>query len=280
MTRLFPSRLALTIGDRRSFLLLAIIYALSSATSHAADAKHLLRYKFEMGEVLRYRVEHRAHVNTRIDETSQEVESTTESVKAWKVTDVLPGGEIEFIHMVESARMTNRRPQHDVAEFDSRDEGEPPPFFAAAARSIGVPLTLIRMTPTGEIVRREEKHPQPKVTEDMPITMRLPDKAVAVGAKWSQSYDVSAQRKSGAQIKIKTRRLCKLESVKAGIAVISVDYQILTPVDPYVKSQLVERLTAGTVRFDIERGRIVAEEQRQERLMKPGEKLAARTAAK
>jgi hypothetical protein len=31
-------------------------------------------------------------------------------------------------------------------------------------------------------------------------------------------------------------------------------------VDPYVRSQLIERLTEGTVRFDIERGRIIEQE--------------------
>jgi hypothetical protein len=42
--------------------------------------------------------------------------------------------------------------------------------------------------------------------------------------------------------------------------VIDVQYQILTPVDAFVRSQLIERLTEGTVRFDIERGRIIEQE--------------------
>ena len=49
--------------------------------------------------------------------------------------------------------------------------------------------------------------------------------------------------------------------MKHGIATIQVQYQILTPVDAYVESQLAERLSKGTVLFDIERGRITSLEQ-------------------
>lgn len=279
------------------FALTGLMLAATPAASAADGQQATLRYKFELGEVLRYEVDHEAHVQSTIEETSQEVESTTQSVKAWKVTDVLPGGEIEFMHVVESARMTNRRPNQGVAEYDSRETTEPPPFFAEAAKSIGVPLTQVRMTPTGKIVDREEKHPQPKVSEDMPITLELPAEPIAVGEKWNRTYDVTANRKSGAKQKIRTRRLCRLKAIESGVAVIEVDYQILTPIDAFVKSQLVERLTSGVVRFDIERGRVLSQRHEvderilgfagkassmhfvarlEERLLKPDEKVAAK----
>ena len=240
---------------------LALLLVLpAAADADAAEAgKHLLQYRFTLGETLRYRVEHSAHVRSTIEDTTQEVESTSESIKAWRVTDVLPSGEIEFIHVVESAKMSNKRPKQPVASFDSASDAPPAPFFAAAAKSIGVPLTLTRMTPDGKIVHREEKHPQPEATEDMPITLRLPGKPIAVGEKWDHVYDVQTERKTGAKLTIKTSRLCELKSVKQGVATIDVAYQILTPVDAYTQSQLVERLTTGAVRFDIERGRILSQ---------------------
>lgn len=276
--------------------LLIVTFMLPAAAATAEDAeKHLLQYRFSLGETLRYRVEHDAHVRSTIEETTQEVESTSESIKAWRVTDVLPDGQIEFIHVVESAKMSNKRPKQPVAEFDSTSDAPPAPLFAAAAKSIGVPLTLIRMTPDGKIVHREEKHQQPEATDDMPITLRLPGKSIVVGDKWDQVYDVQTERKTGAKLTIKTRRLCELQSVKQGVATIRVSYQILTPVDAYTQSQLVERLTTGVVRFDIERGRILSQQhdvdkrilgfagktsrmhftaRLQERLVEPNEKIA------
>jgi hypothetical protein len=173
---------------------------------------------------------------------------------------VLPNGDMEFMHVVEWVRMSNEAPEQPRNVYDSRTDKQPPRGFELAARAVGVPLSVLRIAGDGEITFREEKHPQPRAAEDMPITLRLPKERVAVGEKWSYPYDVPAERKSGAKLQVRTRRVCTLSSVKSGVAVIDVEYQILTPVEPYVRSQLVERLTEGTVRFDIERGRILEQE--------------------
>src|SRR5690606_6039881 len=57
--------------------------------------------------------------------------------------------------------------------------------------------------------------------------------------------------------RVKTRQQYTLESVETGIATISVKTQVLTPVnDPKLEAQLVQQLTNGEVRFDIEAGRV------------------------
>ena len=266
-----------------------------TAASTAPQEKYLLQYKFQMGEVLRYGVNHTTHFRTTIDKNTQKAESKSESIKAWKVTDVLPGGEMEFVHVVEHVRMSNRLPSDKVVTYDSEADKTPPRTFEQAARSVGVPISVIRLAPDGEILDREEKAPQPKYTPDLPITLRLPSGPVAVGDKWDETYDLPMERKSGAILQVRTRRLCKLQKVQNGIATIEVEYQILTPIEPYIKAQIVERLTKGTVQFDIAKGRITSQHQEvdqrvlgfagdtssmhfvsrlEERLLKPGERLA------
>ena len=218
--------------------------------------KYLLQYKFNMGEILRYQVDHSTNIRSTIESTTQQAESKSASVKAWKVTDVLPNGEMEFIHVVEKVKMSNSVPNRGTTEFDSESDQQPPAGFEQAARAVGVPLSLIRISSSGKIIEREEKHPQPPAREDMPITLLLPEKPIAVGGKWNHTYNVTAQRKSGGELKVRTRRVCTLKQVKSGIATIAVEYQILTPVNPFTESQLVERLTKGTVRFDITKGRV------------------------
>ena len=280
----------------RVILPLVVVCCSLCGASALADAdEHTLQYKFKMGEVLRYRVKHTANIRSTIEGTSQDAESKSESIKAWKVTDVLPSGEMEFVHVVEVVRMSNRVPNRAKTVYDSESGEPPPPGFEQAARAVGVPLSVIRIKPSGEIVHREEKHPQPPASEDMPITLLLPSGPIAVGEQWDATYDVSAERKSGGKLQVRTRRVCTLQAVEDDIAKILVDYQILTPVSPYVESQLVERLTKGTVRFDIPRGRVVSQEfeadrrvlgfageassmhyvsSLEERLLKPGERLA------
>ena len=230
-----------------------------SAANGSAGEAYRLVYRFAHGETLRYRVVHSANVRTTIDGNTQQVESQTESTKVWKVTDVLPSGEMEFVHLVEAVKMVNQKPGGKPHRFDSTTDATPPPGFERAAHAVGIPLSVLRIRPNGEIAHREQKHPQPPATADMPLTLQLPDGPIRLGEKWDRTYDVEAQRKSGTQIQVRTRRLCKLTAVDHGLAHIDVTYQILSPVDAYVRSQLVERLTTGKVRFDIAAGRIVSQ---------------------
>jgi hypothetical protein len=280
------------------FKVLIVGLLLAPLTLHAAEVSEAnvrLAYKFRRGEVLRYSVKHSADIESTIAGTTQQAETISQSIKAWKVTDVLPSGEMEFVHVVEAVRMTNRVPNRAAAEYDSERDKTPPPGFEQTARAVGVPLSVIRIKPTGEIVSRVVKHPQPDVSDDMPITLRLPEGPVAIGDEWNESFDVVVDQESGGQQKVRTRRLCQLKSVQNGIATFAIDYQVLTPVSPFVESQLVERMSKGTVRFDIAKGRIASQQQDvdrrilgfsgetsrmhfvsrlEERLLKPNERLA------
>ncbi|MEM9351645.1 MAG: hypothetical protein AAGA92_01400 [Planctomycetota bacterium] len=223
--------------------------------------KYSLRYKFQSGEVLRYKVKHAANIRSNIDGTSQEVETRSESVKAWKVTDVLPSGEIQFVHLVESVKMSNRTPGKGETSYDSTADEEPPKGYETAARAIGIPLSVLKISPSGDILDREEKHPQPPTSDDLPITLELPGKPIAVGEKWTTTYEIEAERKGGTKTEVRTRRLCRLKSVSRGVAAIEVKYDVLTPISPYIEAQLVQRLTKGLVRFDIEAGRFISQRQ-------------------
>lgn len=248
--------------------LFVAVLTLAATVVHAADvfpttdaptadgAKHDLRYKFTTGTVLRYKVDHRAAIRSTIDETTQEAQTKTESVKAWKVTDVLPSGELEFMSVVESVYMNNRLPDRAPVEYDSTKDATPPPGYEDTARAIGIPLSVVRMTPRGKITSHNVKHRQPAADKDAQIVIRLPDEPVAVGATWDEPFDVTVTVESGGTKSIQTRRHYELLSVENGIAKIEVTYQILSPIDAKVESQLVQKLMKGTVRFDIEAGRI------------------------
>jgi hypothetical protein len=218
-----------------------------------------LRYKLATGDVLRYEVKHRASVRSTIEETTQEAQTKTDSVKLWKVTDVLPNDDIEITNVVEHVHMVNQLPDREPTEYDSRQDGTPPAGFEDAARAIGVPLSVVRMTPVGKVLRRDVKVRQQNVEEDSQIVVRLPDQPVTAGETWDEPFDIKVTLENGNSKTLQTRRRHKLIGVKNGIATIEVTYQVLSPVDPFVESQLVQRLMDGEVKFDIEAGRIVSQ---------------------
>lgn len=293
-----PTRFSLSLALCAA-ILASHTFAAEKPADETADQpsaeKYSLQYKFKMGETLRYSVKHTETLKTTIDGTSGRAETKSESIKAWKVTDVLPNGEMEFMHVVEVMRLSNRVQNRAEINFDSESDETPPPGYEQAARAIGIPLSLIRINPTGKVTYREEKHPQPETTEDMPITLLLPKEEVAIGEQWDTTYDLQMERKDGTPLKVRTRRVCTLKAVAKGLAKIHVKYQVLTPVSPHIKSQMAERLSEGLVYFDIERGRIFAQRmdvdervigfvteassmhcvsRLEEKLLKPGQRLA------
>ena len=255
MPQQFPRRFAIASVA----MLLAALYAhaFAAETAPAADgATHDLRYKLPIGTVLRYAVDHRAAIRSTIDETTQEAQTKTESLKAWKVTDVLPNRDIEFMNVVERVHMVNHLPDRAPVEYDSQKDNTPPPGYEDTARAIGIPLSVVGMTPRGKVVSHHIKHRQPAADNDAQFVVRLPDKPVAVGATWDEPFDVTVQVESGGTKSIQTRRHYELKSVAGGIATIEATYQVLSPIDSQIESQLVQRLMKGTVRFDVEKGRI------------------------
>lgn len=257
--QLFPTRIR---------ALAALALSLSSAAfaaeqtakpaSDGAEQKYLLRYKFAAGEILRYDVRQSDSVRATIKETTERSQSHADSVKAWKVTDVLPNGDMEFVYLVEWMKMIQERPGGQLV-YDSRTDATPPRGFEQVARSAGVPLSLIRIDATGKVTSREEKSPH-EVRDDLPIAFLLPEHAVAAGDKWEHPYEVTTQRGSGVNTVVKTRRVSKLREVTNGVALIDVEYQALTPMDPSVRANVIDRLTKGLVRFDIAQGRIISQE--------------------
>jgi hypothetical protein len=218
-----------------------------------------LRYKLSTGDVLRYDVKHRASIRSTIDQTTQEAQTKTDSIKLWKITDVLPNGDIEVMNVVESVHMVNQLPDREPTEYDSLQDKTPPPGFEDAARAVGVPLSVVRVTPAGKVLRRDVKMRQQNVEEDSQIVLRLPDKPVAIGETWDEPFDVKASLENGGTKAVQTRRRHKLTGVKNGIATIEVTYQVLSPIDPFIETQLVQRLMDGEVRSDIKAGRVVSQ---------------------
>jgi len=221
--------------------------------------KYDLKYKLSRGDVLRYDVTHQASISGTSDKTTQTAQSKTDSIKTWKVTDVLPSGDIEFMNVCERVHMVNQLPDQKATEYDSTRDKTAPPGFEAAAKAVGVPLSTMRITTHGKVLSRQVKVSNQGSNDDSPIVLRLPDTPVEIGDTWDEPFEVKVNLAKGASKSIKTRWHHKLTDVKNGIAKIEVTYQVLSPTDAGVELELVQRMMNGQVQFDIGKGRIVAQ---------------------
>jgi hypothetical protein len=75
---------------------------------------------------------------------------------------------------------------------------------------------------------------------------------------WAIGDELRLPSEDGTVKKVQTQQSYKLEKVEAGVATISVATIVLTPInDPKLQSQIVQRLQKGTIKFDVDAGRLL-----------------------
>ena len=128
------------------------------------------------------------------------------------------------------------------------------------ARAVGVPLAVFTIDERGKVLRRKQNFVKAAVAGQGEITIQLPEQPVAVGSRWSSETDFDVPLTDGSVRRIQ----CAAEfgagrAWQTGVATISMSTQILTPIqDPAIEAQVLQYEASGNVRFDIDRGQILA----------------------
>lgn len=253
---------------RSTCCLLIGLFTLTPAVTPAAGAapkadakKYTLRYRFHPGETLRWEVEHRSKVDTTVSDTTKTAETLSKSVKVWRVQDAQPDGTATFEHLVESVDMRQKMNGAAEVRYNSRTDKKAPLGFEHVARSVGVALSIVTMDTRGNVLKRVRKQAKAGTKSDGQMTIPLPEEAVPVGHTWSRPHEIHVKLPTGGIKRVEARQTFTLQGVKTGVATIEVATQILTPIhDPKVESQLIQRESTGTVRFDVDAGRILTQQ--------------------
>jgi hypothetical protein len=218
---------------------------------------YLLAYKFAAGDEFRTKVVHLVTVETKVKGTESSDSSRSVSHRLWRIKQVDGSGNIVFENIVENVDMWAKSTGRAEVRYNSQTDKTPPENYHMVAASIGKVLSVVTMDPHGRIISRDDKqkHFNPGIGD---LTIPFPAQAVKAGATWSIPDEVRVNLEDGTIKKIATRQKYKLEKVENGVATIAVATQVLTPVnDPKVQSQLVQRLQEGTIKFDIDAGRLI-----------------------
>lgn len=253
------------------FVTAILIASIFSNVAQAGEETYQLKYKFKPGDILRWEVQHRTRVNTSVSDTTKTAETTSISTKRWKVESVdEKTGEITFVHSVDDVNMRQRmygwqgdqRIGTQEAKYDSKKDKTAPPGFKDVEQSIRTPLSTVTMTPQGKITGRK-RHLQKTNDENEGgyMTIPLPEEAIPIGHTWNFPFEVIVPTANGSVRKVKTLQKFTLDAVKTGVASIRVRTVIITPIDdPSLMTQLIQRLSSGTVKFDIDAGRVLSQD--------------------
>jgi hypothetical protein len=216
-----------------------------------------LAYKFRDGQSFHTKVLHLVTVETKIKGSSQVARTRSLSTKTWKILKVHDNGNITFVHSVDHVDMSQSVTGRQDVTYNSLTDKTPPPGYELVATSVGVPLATVSMDRHGRVLERKDTHSQfnPGIGE---LTIPLPPEPVKAGAKWTIPDEVRLKQDNGEVKKIKTLQVYKLEKVETGVATITLETQVVTPLnDPKLKSELVQRLQRGTIKFDLDAGHLL-----------------------
>jgi hypothetical protein len=234
--------------------------ALLASGSAVLAQEYDLVYRFQPGEEIRTQVVHVVTVETKIKGVLQTAKTHSVSTRVWKIVGVDRQGNITLENSVAAVNMSQSHTgEKGTAEvrFNSQTDAEPPQEYASVPAMLGKTLATITIDRAGKIIDRKSDHPNfnPGIGD---LTVPLPGRKVKVGDTWHTPEEIRLRADDGTVKRIPTRQLYRLEKVESGVATISVITQVLTPVnDPKLQSQLVQRLQKGTVKFDVDAGRLI-----------------------
>ncbi|WP_166827425.1 hypothetical protein [Thalassoroseus pseudoceratinae] len=254
--------------------LLAVASLCCGGPTIADDADGMrLRYKFEVGDTVRYHATHSTKLKTVKGRSTEIVQDESDSEQHYRVVKIDEDGiatlELTTDRVKMSAQFGNAKPE----SYDSTLDEEVSPRFAAIAKTIGKPLARLEVQPNGELVSSKPLLPeslQRRVTK--PVTSPtadndpaknifavFPEKPLTVGDTWRESFKVRVNIDRHLEQTVTLLRVSELSSLKNGLATIKFKTSLITPVhDGGVRVQLLQRTPSGTLVFDVERGQLVS----------------------
>ena len=226
------------------------------AGEEQADAgrKYTLRYRFVAGNTIYY--EDHQHVamtmrqpnfqRTDVNDVHEQKHFRILSVDARGIAEI----ETAFDHVRMKAQFGNGAP----VLFSSSDPPDKVPVpFRKVMESIGQPRARLRVRPTGQLAGEDTSEANPLNN----FLVAFPTDPVAVGETWTNRIVVPVSVNKELERKVTLLRTYRLRSVKDGIAEVTLATSILDPVKaPQLRTQLVQRTPSGTIRFDMNHGRI------------------------
>ncbi len=241
-------------------LLSICLLSTTFAQESGEGQKYLLRYKLKKGEQIRYEVTHVAKTKTRIRGAEEISNVHTVSQRHWDVTKADKEA-ATFRHVVDTVELTQQRGDEDEVRWSSESGATPPPAFERVAEQIGEVISTVTVNPRGQEKGREDDNAMKTSLGMGSLTLALPDEPIAVGASWSVPREVMVRTPDGAPKPIKIRELYTLRKVKTGVATLSLRSEPLTPMDDEsVRAQVIQQLSNGEIRFDIDNGRMLSKQ--------------------
>lgn len=227
----------------------------------------VLQYKFREGETVRYRIEQKATFIASKGETRDKQATRSRTDQQFEVVSVDADGTATLKMIIAGVRMEYAFDDAAPSIFDSNSDELPAAVFMGVRKAVGKELAELKLSSDGTVTSVQPLLPSEEL-ESIPgklglegegpsnLFVAFPGRPVKTGERWSDTFKTRVVITGKLTQEVKILRQYRLESVADGVATISVKTAPLTVLDdPTLLVQLIQRTTAGTIRFDIAAGR-------------------------
>jgi len=228
-----------------------------------------LQYKFREGETVSYHIENDLTLIASKPPVQDKQATRSVTDQRYTVVEVASDGTVTLRLTIEAARMEYRFDDGKPRVFDSQEPGLPDPAFQPVHEAIGQELAELKLRPDGTVasirplLRQEKLDAIPGklgLEGDGPshLFVAFPNRPLNVGDAWSNTYTTRVDLGDTLSQEVKVLRQYRLEAVDGDVATIHVKTAPITILsDPQLLVQIIQRTTAGTIRFNIKTGRAI-----------------------
>ncbi len=234
---------------------------LRDATRRTTTQSYLLKYKFETGQTLRWKSEHKFRTETKGKGERVTSSGRITSTKKWYVKKVNKNGTVSIVYSIEDRNDWTKVSGQEETHFDSTKDSKVPPIYKqlAIAEKVGIPLATAELDFYGNVLSKNATYRDVNLGMGK-FAFAVPKTPIEIGDQWTQDEQIRVRLESGGMKMIKTQKLMKLISVEDEVATISIRTEVLTPVrEPAIKNQIMQQVTFGKAEFDIKEGRLLSQ---------------------
>jgi len=235
----------------------AVVFTAVGVAEENSAEKYLFRYKFHVGDVMKWNVVSQVNMLTTNSGDRELTETYSGSTKVWKVLEVDDNGTAILEYSISDADLKNKASLNaEEKTYNSKTGEKPLPEFHGVAEAIGKPLAHFTINTRGELLKKVQKFQYSDSAEENRITIPMPENPIAVGESWDYPTEIMLPQKNGTVKKIAIRERYTLKSVQNKVATFDFKTIVLTPLTDDRESQMriLAKIKNGTIQFDMENG--------------------------
>ena len=235
---------------------LAVLVGLAAAGAAQAQGGPL-RFRWQKGQVLTYRVEHQTAVVEVVGGNKVETSSRHALTKRWRVLDVDAQGAATLELSLAAMRMEQTRPNGEALLYDSADPDKSDPALKEQLEKfINQPLAVLKVDASGKVTETVKGVPG-RYDSEPPFVLTLPPSAVAAGQSWERAFTVvlSPPQGTGERYEATQKYVCKQADAATGVFALTTSFKDM-PASQLDRVPLLQKQPQGEVVFDVQNGRM------------------------